>query len=185
MEETNWLFDEMFQKVWPGDIPELEPYKGYVRDDYDRLLDDILPYDLFYYYTNPYIMRYVNNYYSYDVYNPKVFKKNIEKAIDNYCNTQKEKAIEYARAEVVSIMDILQDKDIRVFHNGKEGTLYINYNWKTSKSDACKYCIKLNGKKFNSMKMVHAHWNCRCKIERNIRIIDDGGYILFEEKKVL
>ena len=41
MEETNWLFDEMFQKVYPSDIQELEPYKGIVKDDLDTLLGDI------------------------------------------------------------------------------------------------------------------------------------------------
>ena len=55
----------MFQKVYPSDIPELEPYKGIVKDDLDTLLGDIVPYDLFYYYSNQYIMRYVNNYYNY------------------------------------------------------------------------------------------------------------------------
>lgn len=185
MEETNWLFDEMFQNVWPGDIPELEPYKGYVKDDLDRLLDEILPYDLFYYYSNSYIMRYVNNWYNYEKYDPKLFRKNIEKSIDMYCNTQKEKAIEYARAEVVSITELLKGKKFKVFHNGKEGTLTIKYIWRTSSSDACKHCMKMDGKVFNSEKMVRTHWHCRCKIEKITKIVDDNGEILHSSKKLL
>ena len=175
----------MFQKVWPEEIPELEPYKGYVKDDYDKLLDDILPYDLFYYYSNQYIMRYVNNYYNYEKYDPKLFRKNIEKAIDNYCNTQKEKAIEYARGEVVSITELMKGKKFKVFRNGKEGTLTIKYIWRTTSSNACKHCIKMNGKEFNSEKMVRTHWHCRCKIEQITKIISDDGEILHNNKKIL
>lgn len=185
MEETKWLFDEMFQKVWPDEIPELEPYKGYVKDDYDRLLDEIVPYDLWYYYSNPYIMRYVNNYYNYEAYDPKVFKRNIERAIDQYCGTQKEKAIEAARNEVISISEIVKDKDLIVFRKGKEGNLHIRYVWRTSSSDACKHCIKMDGKTFTSRKMIRTHWNCRCKIEQNTKIIGYDGEILYDDKKLL
>lgn len=185
MEETKWLFDEMFQKVWPGDIPELEPYKGYVKDDLDKLLEEIVPYDLFYYYSNPYVMRYVNNYYNNEKYDPKLFKKNIEKAIDMYCNTQREKAIEYSRAEVISITEYLKDKKIRVFRKGNEGTLYIRYFWKTSSGDACRNCKKMDTKEFNSMKMARTHWHCRCKIEKIVQIIDDSGKVIHYDKKLL
>ena len=185
MEETNWLFDEMFQKVYPNDIPELEPYKGIVKDDLDTLLGDIVPYDLFYYYSNQYIMRYVNNYYNYEKYDPKLFKKNINKAIDNYCDTQKEKAIEYSRAEVVSITELMKGKKFKVFRNGKEGNLTVKYIWRTSSSDACKHCMKMDGKEFNSEKMVRTHWHCRCKIEQITKIVSDDGEILHNSKKLL
>lgn len=175
----------MFQNVWPGDIPELDGYKGYVKDDLDKLLEDLSPYDLFYYYSNSYIMRYVNNYYNYEKYDPKLFKRNIERAIDTYCNTQKEKAIEYSRAEVISITELLKDRKLKVFRKGKEGTLTLRYFWKTSSGDACKHCLKMDGKEFNSEKMARTHWHCRCKIEKVTSIVTDDGEILHRSKKLL
>ena len=188
MEETNWLFDEMFDKVYPDkkDFPELQNYKGYVKNDIYDFYDWVDPYELWYYYMNNYVMRYVNNYYSYETYNPRVFEKNMNKALKNYCRTQGEKTVEMCRAEVISISDTTNKyKPIRIFQNGKEGIIKITYTWRTVDSEACKFCKQLDGKEFNSKKMIHQHWNCRCEIERTIKIVDNNGKVLFEDTKIL
>ena len=188
MEETNWLFDEMFDKVYPDktDFPELQGYKRIVKEDIMDYYDWIDPYELWYYYMNNYVMRYVNNYYNYEAYNPRVFEKNMSKAMKNYCRTQGEKVVEMCRAEVISISDTIDMyKPIRVFQNGNEGTIKIKYIWRTVNSDACKKCMKLDGKEFNNSKMIHQHWNCRCEIEEVIQILDADGNVLYEYTKIL
>lgn len=187
MEETNWLFDEIFQRVYPEpkEFPELQSYKDFVRETLDIYYDWVDPYELWYYYINNYVMRYVNNYYDYDRYDPRIFKKNIFRALHNYCGTQQEKVIEMARNEVLSITETNKYKIKKVFHNGNIGTYHIKYIWKTSNKEACKYCKSLNNKEFTSKKMIHQHWNCRCKIEQHIQIISNNGEILFENVKIL
>lgn len=177
----------MFQKVYPDAklLPELQTYKGIVRDDVGMWYNWVDPYELWYYYINNFVMRYVNNYYGYEKYDPKIFKKNMDKAIDNYWNTQREKCVEMARAEVVSIQEMIQTYKPRVFRNGKEGQLTMTYTWKTEDKEACKYCQELDGKQFTSYKMVHQHWNCRCKIQQDIKIISSDGEILLEKQKIL
>lgn len=177
----------MFQKVYPDtkQFPELQSYKGIVQDDIGMWYNGVDPYELWYYYINNYVMRYVNNYYGYEKYDPRIFKKNINKAIDNYWNTQQEKCVEMARAEVVSIQETIKKYKPKIFHNGKEGILVITYTWKTEDKDACKYCKKQDGKQFTSYKMVHQHWNCRCKIQQDTKIITDYGEILLDKQKIL
>lgn len=176
----------MFQKIYPDarELPELQSYKGIVRDDVGVWYNWIDPYELWYYYINNYVMRYVNNYYGDNKYDPRVFKRNINKALDNYWNTQREKCIEMARAEVVSIMEMMKQYNPIIFHNGKEGKLELVYSWLTEDNDACKQCRKLDGKQFNNYKMVHQHWNCRCQILQLTKVIYTNGEVL-QSTKVL
>lgn len=176
----------MFQKVYPTDFPELEHLKGIVHDDLYEMFDFIDPYELWYYYMNNYVMRYVNNYYNYEKYSPKLFEKNMVKALHNWCNTQKEKAVEFARTETQVIEETFGSYDTEVVISPtKIGSFEIVYIWITTHADACEKCLKNNNKHISKLKNLHTHWHCRCQIKQIITITDENGNILKESKKTL
>lgn len=178
----------MFDDIYP-DLPDILKYQGIVWEQlmiYDDWNNKIPKWDMFYYYINGPLMRFINNYYDYDTYNSKVFEKNMNKALHNYCHTHKEKAVEFARATVYIIQSTIGDyKPQTVISPNKFGYIELSYYWITTHDDACKYCKKYDNKKFNSFKMVHTHWNCRCKIKQVTQIIDTDGNIIEENEKIL
>ena len=186
-DETNKLFDELFNGVYPDTkkYPELQPYKGVVKDNLDDYIYWADPFEVWYYYVSGYAMRYVNNYYSYETYNPKTFAKNIDIAIDKYCTTQSNKVADMCRAEAIEIHNTIKKYKPRTIYNGEECVYNIVYVWKTANEDACEDCKIRDNKEFDNSSMIFVHWNCKCNIEEHIQLIDNHNNIVYESINIL
>lgn len=179
----------MFDRVYPNEKqhPDLAKIKPEVYDILDQeqwLYNWCDPYELWYYYINPYVMRYVNNYYDYEVYSPKTFERNMMKAVNNYCHTQQEKTVDMCRQESMVLENIIRKRNVSTIRNKQEGEYRIKHIWRAEK-DACKVCKGRDGKEIRNIKTVKTHWNCRCYIERTIEIVNNDFDILYIETKVL
>ena len=173
----------MFLKTYP-DIPELNSYQGFVREDIDQYIHWNDPFELFYYYVSGYVMRYVNNYYNYEVYSPQLFQKNVFKAIDVFCNTEKNQCINMCRQECISISNMTEDYSIRTFYDDEECDIEIYYVWKSTPG-CCEKCETLDGSELRQIDDIHTHWNCKCEIEQHTQYVNNNDEILYEKIDVL
>lgn len=179
VEETKWLFDEFTQKVFDT-LPE--PFKGvkdYVLEDNGLIAEDL--YDMWYYYINSPVMRYVNNYYEFEKYDLRVFEKNMYKALDNYARTNKEKLIDKARHILIHVSELSNNINILDVNGNR---YKIEFIW-VAEPDACKLCRNLDGKIVTPNTRISTHWNCRCHLEEKVTIISPDGNILNEIVKIL
>ena len=96
MENSTILFDEFMEFVF-SKLPEpFHKFKEPLMEEYQGgIIDDL--YDVWYYYSNGPTMRYINNYYEYNKYDPKLYKRNMFKAIHYLCKLEQERIIETTR----------------------------------------------------------------------------------------
>lgn len=179
MENSNWLFDEFFEVVYPKDS-NFQMIKPMIQDS---IFGELIPedfYELFYYYAIRPTMIYVNNYYDYNVYDPKVYKRNMEKAVDNYSHTMEERAVNMAREIAIKLTEFTEEHTIYT----TDGRIMIKYIWKCEPG-ACKICKKLEGKKLTDSPKFKTHWNCRCRLEQHIYTVDSKNRIIKDDTKII
>lgn len=181
MEETKWLFDEFTQHVFDRLPKPFEGVKNYITDEHEPGLVEEDLWEMWYYYINSPVMRYVNNYYQFEKYDPKVFEKNMYKAIDNYARTNKERLVNDTRKMMLELSDVSDEVNIL----DTEGNRYkIYFEW-VAEPDACEKCRRLDGTILKSTKDFVTHWNCRCHLEEHVTIISPDGQKLDEIVKIL
>ena len=84
VENSTVLFDEFMEFVFDK-LPEpFHKFKEPLMEEHQGgIIEDL--YDVWYYYSNGPTMRYINNYYEYNKYDPKLYKRNMFKAIHYLC----------------------------------------------------------------------------------------------------
>ena len=111
VENSTILFDEFMEFVFSR-LPEpFHKFKEPLMEEYQGgIIDDL--YDVWYYYANGPTMRYINNYYEYNKYDPKLYKRNMFKAIHYLCRLEQERLIETTRKIMAELTDYSEDNTV-------------------------------------------------------------------------
>lgn len=164
----------------------MKQYKSFIKDEcYIYWLD---PWTVFYYYSINYIQRYIYNYYDDGMkYSYNTFKKNMTRALTNYCNLCVSKGIELVRNEALQTQNYAKQYKPKIYdtRTNKDLNFHIEYIWQTSGHNPCDDCSSKNGRILNNPNMIRTHWNCKCTLEEHIWYEDDDGNIMYENYKTL
>lgn len=180
MEETKWLFDEFLQVVFNKLPTQFKGVQQYIGEQYGGIIEDDV-WEMWYYYINGPVARFVSNYYTLYKYDPKTFEKNIFKAVDNFGRTKKEQLVKNTRNMMIDLSDVSETVNI-LDENGNRYKIY--FVW-YAEPDACDECKRLDGTILKSKTDFQTHWNCRCHLEEHVTIISPDGKVLNEIVKIL
>lgn len=180
VESSYVLFDEFTQHVFDK-LPEpFMKYREPLRDEYaPGIIDDL--YEVWYYYMNNPVMRYVNNYYEYKKYDPRLFEKNMKKAVNYLCKLIDERVTKSTREMMAELSDISEDEKVVDVNFNR---YHIYYIWRTEPG-CCKICAGYDGRIIELPYRFQTHWNCRCYLEQVIDILDETGEVIETKSKIL
>jgi len=180
VENSTWVFDEFMQVVWE-EIPELlQRFKEPLLEAHQGgIIEDL--YDVWYYYINSPTMRYVNNYYEYEKYDPRLFKKNIEKAIHYLCKLEQERIINSTREILSELSDYTEENPV---YDMDLNRVEIYFVW-VAEPGCCPKCRALDGRILENTSQFTTHWNCRCHLEQHVKLLSPEGEIISDDVKML
>ena len=166
--------DGLFRDYWEPfvkDIPNWEYLTGFDLD-----LD---AWEYLLYFTYEPLTRFL---YNKEVQPSRVFEKNMEKAIEKFCIGLREKAIVTIRNRYKELAEELKSYTI----TDGDLTYHVEFIWRTENGEnTCDVCHSYNGKRLETIKNIHPHFNCRCYIEKHSWYTDKDGKILYENVEIL
>lgn len=180
VENSKWLFDEYIQIVFDK-LPEpFRKLKDPLSEEHQGgVIEDL--WDVWYYYINSPVMRYVNNYYTFEKYDPRVFKKNMFRAIHYLCKLEQERLIETTRKMMAELSDYSEDNLVTDVDLNRYKIYFV---W-VAEPGACKLCREHDGKVLDSTHLFTTHWNCRCHLEQHIQVLSPEGEVISDTVKNL
>ena len=180
VENSTILFDEFMEFVF-SKLPEpFHKFKELLMEEYQGgIIDDL--YDVWYYYSNGPTMRYINNYYEYNKYDPKLYKRNMFKAIHYLCQLEQERLIETTRKIMAELADYSEDNTVLDTDLNRYKIYFV---W-VAEPGACKICKDMDGRQLDSTHLFVTHWNCRCHLEQHIQVLSPEGEVISDKVKFL
>ena len=180
MENSKWVFDEYTQFIF-NQLPEpFQKFKEPLCEEHQGgIIDDL--YDVWYYYASGPTMRYVNNYYEFEKYDPKVYQRNMVKALHYLCKLEQERLVDMTRQMMTELSEYSEENPV-VDVNLNRYEIY--FVW-VAEPGACKMCRDMDGRRLDSEHRFVTHWNCRCHLEKHLTVLSPEGEVISDTVKIL